>query len=32
VIVAHLGGGASTCAMSIGRSVETTMGFAGSPA
>ena len=29
VIVAHLGGGASMCAMLEGRSVETTMGFAG---
>jgi len=29
VIVAHLGGGASMCAMLDGRSVETTMGFAG---
>ena len=29
VIVAHLGGGASLCAMLDGRSVETTMGFAG---
>lgn len=28
VIVAHLGGGASMCAMLDGRSVETTMGFA----
>ena len=28
VIVAHLGGGASLCAMLDGRSVETTMGFA----
>ena len=28
VIVAHLGGGASLCAMQGGRSVETTMGFA----
>ncbi|MEO8836174.1 MAG: acetate/propionate family kinase [Caldimonas sp.] len=28
VIVAHLGGGASLCAMLEGRSVETTMGFA----
>jgi acetate kinase len=27
VIVAHLGGGASLCAMLDGRSVETTMGF-----
>jgi acetate kinase len=27
VIVAHLGGGASLCAMQGGRSVETTMGF-----
>ena len=27
VIVAHLGGGASMCAMLDGRSVETTMGF-----
>ncbi len=27
VIVAHLGGGASLCAMQDGRSVETTMGF-----
>jgi acetate kinase len=27
VIVAHLGGGASICAMLDGRSVETTMGF-----
>jgi acetate kinase len=29
VIVAHLGGGASMCAMLDGRSVDTTMGFAG---
>ncbi len=29
VIVAHLGGGASMCAMLDGRSIETTMGFAG---
>ena len=29
VIVAHLGGGASMCAMLDGHSVETTMGFAG---
>ncbi len=29
VIVGHLGGGASMCAMLDGRSVETTMGFAG---
>ncbi|WP_332117636.1 acetate/propionate family kinase [Azorhizobium caulinodans] len=29
VIVAHLGGGASMCAMLDGRSVETTMAFAG---
>ena len=29
VIAAHLGGGASMCAMLDGRSVETTMGFAG---
>lgn len=29
VIVAHLGGGASMCAMLDGKSVETTMGFAG---
>lgn len=29
VIVAHLGGGASLCAMLDGRSIETTMGFAG---
>ncbi len=29
VIVAHLGGGASLCAMRDGCSVETTMGFAG---
>jgi acetate kinase len=29
VIVAHLGGGASMCALQDGRSVETTMGFAG---
>jgi acetate kinase len=29
VIVAHLGGGTSLCAMLNGRSVETTMGFAG---
>ena len=28
VIAAHLGGGASMCAMLNGRSVETTMGFA----
>ena len=28
-IVAHLGGGASLCAMLDGRSVETTMGFSG---
>ena len=28
VIVAHLGGGASMCAMLDGRSVDTTMGFA----
>jgi acetate kinase len=27
VIVAHLGGRASLCAMQDGRSVETTMGF-----
>lgn len=27
VIVAHLGGGASLCAMQDGRSIETTMGF-----
>ncbi|RAI38730.1 acetate/propionate family kinase, partial [Rhodoplanes roseus] len=29
VIVAHLGSGASLCALSAGRSVETTMGFTG---
>ncbi len=29
VIMAHLGGGASLCAMLDGRSIETTMGFAG---
>jgi acetate kinase len=29
VIAAHLGGGASMCALLDGRSVETTMGFAG---
>jgi acetate kinase len=29
VIVAHLGGGASMCALLDGRSIETTMGFAG---
>ena len=29
VIVAHLGGGSSLCAMLDGRSIETTMGFAG---
>jgi acetate kinase len=29
VIAAHLGGGASLCAMLDGRSVDTTMGFAG---
>ncbi len=29
VIVAHLGGGASMCAMLDGHSVDTTMGFAG---
>jgi acetate kinase len=29
VIVGHLGGGASLCAMLDGRSVETTMGFGG---
>jgi acetate kinase len=29
VIAAHLGGGASMCAMVDGRSVDTTMGFAG---
>ncbi|THD42556.1 MAG: acetate/propionate family kinase [Bradyrhizobium sp.] len=29
VIAAHLGGGASMCAMLHGKSVETTMGFAG---
>ena len=29
VIAAHLGGGASLCAMLDGRSIETTMGFAG---
>jgi acetate kinase len=29
VIVAHLGGGASICAMLDGRSVDTSMGFAG---
>jgi acetate kinase len=29
VIVAHLGGGASMCAMLEGKSVETSMGFAG---
>ena len=29
VIVAHLGGGASLCAMLDGRSVDTTMGFSG---
>ncbi len=29
VIAAHLGGGASMCAMLDGKSVETTMGFAG---
>ena len=29
VIAAHLGGGASMCAMLDGRSVETSMGFAG---
>jgi acetate kinase len=29
VIVAHLGGGASMCAMLDGRSIDTTMGFAG---
>ena len=29
VIAAHLGGGASMCAMLDGKSIETTMGFAG---
>jgi len=29
VVVAHLGGGASMCAMLDGKSVDTTMGFAG---
>jgi acetate kinase len=29
VIAAHLGGGASLCAMLDGKSIETTMGFAG---
>ena len=29
VVVAHLGGGSSLCAMLDGRSVETTMGFSG---
>jgi len=29
VIAAHLGGGASMCAMLDGRSIDTTMGFAG---
>jgi acetate kinase len=29
VIMAHLGGGASLCAMLDGKSIETTMGFAG---
>ena len=29
VVVAHLGGGASMCAMLDGKSIETTMGFAG---
>ena len=29
VVVAHLGGGASLCAMLDGRSVDTTMGFSG---
>ena len=29
VIVAHLGGGASMCAMLDGRSIDTSMGFAG---
>ena len=29
VIAAHLGGGASLCAMLDGRSIDTTMGFAG---
>jgi acetate kinase len=29
VIAAHLGGGSSMCAMLDGRSIETTMGFAG---
>lgn len=29
VVVAHLGGGASMCALRDGRSVETTMGFGG---
>ncbi|MDC7787501.1 acetate/propionate family kinase [Rhodoplanes sp. TEM] len=29
VIVAHLGSGASLCALAAGRSVETTMGFTG---
>ena len=29
VIIAHLGGGASLCAMLDGKSMETTMGFAG---
>ncbi len=29
VIVAHLGGGSSLCAMLAGRSIETTMGFSG---
>lgn len=29
VIVAHLGGGASMCAMLDGKSIETTMGFGG---
>jgi len=29
VIVAHLGGGASMCAMLDGKSIDTTMGFAG---
>jgi len=29
VVIAHLGGGASLCALLDGRSVDTTMGFAG---
>ena len=29
VIAAHLGGGASMCAMRDGKSIETSMGFAG---